>query len=148
MAIRISQTDDLDAIREMDQVCFRGEDLPDLDDAIWWIAHEGPTELGYAGGVVDTDIHVDFFLNRAGVLPEARGHGLQRRLINARMRYARAHGMRSCYTYTVPFNVASSNNLIKCGFTLWRPACPWAGDEVLYWHRAMAVSQRQSDALG
>src|SRR5678809_912432 len=123
--VKISQTDDLDAIKEMDQACFCGEDLPDLETAIWWIAHEGPNELGYAGALHDVDTN-DLFLNRAGVLPEARGHGLQRKLIRARVRYARAHLMRSCYTYTVPFNVASSNNLIKCGFILWRPACPWA----------------------
>lgn len=143
--VKIRQTEDMELIQEMDGICFPGEDLPYLETATWWVASEDGHEIAYAGGVQDTDGY--FFLNRAGVLPEARGRGLQRRLIRVRCQYAHRHSMRSCYTYTVAHNPASSNNLIRCGFILWRPADPWAGDEALYWYRRVAaVPSPQSGA--
>ena len=146
MDFRIKQTDDVSLIQDMDQVCFPGESLPEADEAVWWVVlDEDGREAAYAGGIVDTyspGVH-DLFMNRAGVLPEYRGQGLQRRLIHTRYRFACREGYRSCYTYTVPFNYRSSNNLIRCGFTLWRPAWAWAGDEALYWHRAANAPSRQ-----
>ena len=145
--VKISQTDDLETIQALDRTVFHGEELPHLEEATWWVATEDGHEVAYAGGVQDTDGY--FFLCRAGVLPEARGQGLQRRLIRVRVQFAQRNAMRSCYTYTVPHNTASSNNLIRCGFTLWRPAVPWAGDEALYWYRrAAAAPARQSAAPG
>lgn len=50
------------------------------------------------------------------VIPTHRGHGLQSRLIAARIRYLRARGARHVNVWVSPTNVYSLNNLIAAGF--------------------------------
>ena len=105
-----------------------------------WIAHAPPDALGdtlagYAALVAHGP--AAGFLARCGVLPDYRGQGLQRRLIRARASYARRIGLPLVYTYTVVGNPASSNNLIKCGFVLYRPEWRWAGVDCLYWRKEL-----------
>ena len=86
-------------------------------------------------------------MHRAGVRPDARGQGLQRRLIRARVAYAKREGFPEVWTYTSNYNVASSNNLIREGFTLWAPGS-WGGSSTpmrpsggyawLYWRLIVA----------
>ena len=85
--------------------------------------------------------HVVYF-DRAGVAPLARGRGLQRRLIRARLGWARSEGATHAVTYTAPHNIKSSNNLIRCGFRMYSPRKPWAGvpGASLYWLRRVAAS--------
>jgi GNAT superfamily N-acetyltransferase len=71
------------------------------------------------------------------VLPEARGQGLQRRLIGARERHARALGMAWLVTDTYQ-NPASSNSLIAAGYRLYEPAQPWGARGTLYWRKRLA----------
>lgn len=72
------------------------------------------------------------FLSRCGVVHAARGHGLQRRLIRARVQRARAMGCIRCYTYTVLDNVSSANNLIACGFQLYNSPSQYAGKSLYF----------------
>src|SRR4051812_16796896 len=103
----------------------------------WWLAL-GPAgqAVGYAGATYwSPDRYV--YLARCGVLPSARGQGLQRRFIRVREAWARAQGAEGCYTYTSPTNLHSANNLIRAGYELWRPARPWGMAGALYWQRAL-----------
>lgn len=110
-----------------------------IGTTFWGAYEKGTGKLVGVAGMVHSAIEVDsFYLNRSYVLPEHRGHGLQRRLIKARVDRAREMGGKTCTsdTYNVP---ASTNNLIACGFRAYAPEQPWrSGDDgVVYWRLAL-----------
>jgi hypothetical protein len=67
-------------------------------------------------------------LSRCGVLPLARGLGLQRLLIRRRIAWARRQTGRRA---VLKHNHHSSNNLIRCGFRLYDGK--WIAADALYW---------------
>jgi len=129
---------------------FPGLSLPDLHDpmAWWWLAMDGIAPVGFAGVVdwIGPGEERAAYLHRAAVLPSHRGQGIQRRMIRARLSWARRAGIEEAWTYTSHVNAASANNLIREGFTLWLPGS-WGGstrhllpsDGVawLYWRRTV-----------
>ena len=127
------------AVFELDKAIFtKNERLTgqDLDNGTWWIAWDPKgNPVGFAGAkLIDQGPNYQIaYLIRAGVSPSARGHGLQRRLINCRVNWAKKQGAKAAITYTLYNNHTSSNNLIKSGFHLYYPEVGWVGDEVLYW---------------
>jgi GNAT superfamily N-acetyltransferase len=136
--IRLRQTDDLDEIQELDRRCFPtdvGLKGPQFLDSVWWVAEVQAVEapwvpIGYAGLYPELDQN-KAFLTRAGVVKEARGRGLQQRLIRARVACAKRLVAARVYTYVAVANMASARNLIKCGFlpyTYERLACGADGD--------------------
>ena len=74
------------------------------------------------------------YLARAGVLPEFRGQGLQKRLIKVREEFAREHGMPALICDTCD-NPASANSLIACGFKMFQPQEPWGLPRSVYWRK-------------
>lgn len=74
-----------------------------------------------------------WYLARAGVLPKARGHGLQLRLIRARVKGAKAAGAKAIITDCTNRNAASARSLIKAGFKPYWPQAPWAMRHSIYW---------------
>lgn len=125
----------------LDSECFP-EDAPvDTAGTTWWVVRlTGVGPVAFAG-IRYWPADDCGYLCRAGVIPGHRGHGLQRRLIRARLRYAAKQGWSACYTYTVPDNLASANSLIRAGFKLWRPIRPWGGKSALYWWRSCKPGQ-------
>lgn len=104
------------------------------DGTEWWIAESTgatPELVGFAGAKLWAPDNM-VFLCRAGVAPAARGAGLQKRLIRARVGWARRVGARGCYTYTID-NPASANALIACGFRSYEPSYAWGGRSAQYW---------------
>ncbi len=109
-----------------------------------WIARNDTGAL--VGFCIATYIHLDkcVFLSRAWVAPEARGQGLQRRMIAVRERWAKEQwNAIGCYTYTLNHNKHSSNNLIKSRYVTWWPNAAfrekWAGSrDVIYWYKGFA----------
>ena len=139
---RVRITRDRDLISRLDEATFPGEPLGErsLRLSTWWIATIEGEPVGHAGcRVVDDGVSV--YLNRAGVLSAARGHGIQRALIQARLRWGRRRGIKYFVTYTSLDNPRSANNLIQCGFRLYVPACAWAGRSFLYWQRAFTKEE-------
>lgn len=133
---RISQTDDLDLIQEMDALAFPDVPLPmsQIERAEWWVARDSSGKpVAYAGARPMTTVPGGAFLSRCAVIAEAQGHGLQRRLLRVRIAWAKRQGLTSVYTYTVPNNPYSANNLIKAGFLTYPDA--YYGDDVVYWTR-------------
>jgi GNAT superfamily N-acetyltransferase len=99
--------------------------------AEWWVAERSGVLVGFGGAKLwEPDNMV--FLCRAGVAPEARGLGIQKRLIGVRVRWARRIGAKGCYTYTID-NPPSQNSLIAAGFKTFTPSDPWGGPEAIYW---------------
>lgn len=102
----------------------------------WWLATDDGHPLGFAGLVQSSQWSDTGYLCRAGVLEKARGNGLQKRLIQARERKARALGWKWLVTDTYE-NPASANSLISCGFRMFKPSNPWGADGVCYWKKAI-----------
>jgi GNAT superfamily N-acetyltransferase len=125
-------------IREMDLLCF--PELVHLGPielhGDWWIAYD-PTPVAYAGLWPSIRTPGAGYLCRAGVLPQARGKGLQRKLIKAREREALKKEWVALFSDTDPVNSRSMNNLIACGFESFRPPQPWAshGEDWCYWRK-------------
>jgi hypothetical protein len=66
------------------------------------------------------------------VLDGYTGHGLQKRLIQARVKQARKLGWNWCITDTTN-NPASANSLINAGFKIYTPGQPWSYKNAIYW---------------
>lgn len=133
--IRLASSRQLEAVTALDARCFPYDARYPLAGASWWLA-EGPDgAVGYAGAKLwELDGHV--FLCRAGVVAGARGLGLQKRLIRARVAWAKRLGAKGCYTYTRD-NPASANSLISCEFKTFEPLYRWGGNDAVYWYRGL-----------
>jgi GNAT superfamily N-acetyltransferase len=111
-----------------------GDTPADTQRGHWWVAFDGTTPAAFAGLYPSAHKPNAGYLCRAGVLKAFRGQRLQRRLIDARIRKAKALGFKSVHTDTIAGNPASSNNLIACGFRMFTPNPQWAGKDACYWN--------------
>ncbi len=102
----------------------------------YWGAFEGRRLIGYAGLIPSRRFSDAVYLHCAGVLPEARGNHLQRRLIRVRLAWARRSGYLWAVTYVMPYNVPSLRSLIACGFRPYAPTIAWSGRDVVYLTRS------------
>lgn len=139
--IKIVQTTDYDLLATLDAATFPADELEgdyDQPSKVWWVAVDLETGLAVAFGGVGYRTRLGrtaaYFL-RTGVLRPYRGLGLQKRLIKTRLRHARKQGAEAVTTYTHVTNNASSNNLIKHGYTLYKPRTLHEG--FLYWRKRL-----------
>ena len=103
------------------------------DRGHWWVAYaEDGKPVGFAGLVRSTRWTDTGYLCRAGVMDGFTGHGLQKRLISARIKQARKLGWNWLITDTTR-NPASSNSLINAGFKIYQPGQPWGFRNAIYW---------------
>lgn len=100
-------------LNSLDADCFPSDLLFKKDDCFWWAVYVNDTAAAFAG-LRPQDDHFGF-LCRAGVIRKFAGLGLQRRLIDARMRHARRIGLKGVTTYVAEHNWTSVANLIRCG---------------------------------
>lgn len=100
----------------------------------WWIAYQDDNPVGFASlRILPTDDGaVVGYLSRAGVLPKARGQGIQHRMIRARLKFAKEAGASAVITDTAD-NPASANSLIAAGFRMYHPSQRWALPNSTYW---------------
>jgi GNAT superfamily N-acetyltransferase len=103
------------------------------DRGHWWVAYaEDGKPVAFAGLVRSIKWTDTGYLCRAGVLDGYTGHGLQKRLIQARVKQARKLGWNWCITDTTN-NPASANSLINAGFKIYTPGQPWSFRNAIYW---------------
>jgi GNAT superfamily N-acetyltransferase len=128
-----------------DDTDFEGEEL---GNALWLAYDTNRVPVAFATAREARYDRSVMFLSRCGVLPHARGAALQRRLIRARVAWARRRGYITAVTYVLLTNVASATNLLREGFALWRPdgvSAPkpsaWAGDGVMYFRKELGGSR-------
>lgn len=137
MIRQIEHDDELDEIKELDARLFPDcQPMPEYPDAVWWRSMCGDRITAYAGLCPSHQWADGVYLCRAGVAPEYRGLGLQRRMIEVRERWARKHGYLHAVTETRQ-NIASSRNLIKCGYLPFNPNHPWAFADSIYWTKTL-----------
>ncbi len=88
----------------------------------WWVAFAERMWVAYAGlSVYD---HSTVYMGPDHALREMRGFGLQRKLIQARHRFARRLGYDRAIAVVAHDNIHSANNYIRSGYTLREP---WPG---------------------
>jgi GNAT superfamily N-acetyltransferase len=155
MKVRIAQAeaDDRDALKLLQRVCQPGDPMIDPTKDHWWIGRdEQGVAVCYGGArVYKANGEHALLLTAAGVIPSARGQKLQRRLIAARVRFARDEEIPIVWTYTATHNVASANSLIASGFKRWIPRS-WAGEAVKpgdpeweYWERKVPPPKPEAE---
>lgn len=107
-----------------------------LKNGFWWLVYpeDSYKVVGFAGMVPFYPFEEYGYLKRAALLPEARGHGLQKKLIAVRENLAMEHGYWSAMVSSTHIsNQASSNSFIGAGYKLFEPERPWEGMDSLYW---------------
>jgi len=129
--IRHLQTQDQLVV--LQKKCLPSDAPFDTSQGYWWIVYDAHNLPCAFAGLVSSVRWLDTgYLCRAGVLPSHRGQGVQKKLIRARVRQARALGWNWLITDTYD-NPASSNSLIATGFKLFEPLKPWGAKGTLYW---------------
>jgi N-acetylglutamate synthase-like GNAT family acetyltransferase len=108
----------------------------DTNFGSWWIATEHNSAIGFAGLVRTVSWTDCGYLCRAGVIPSARGQGLQKKFIYVRIKQAKALGWKWLVTDT-RHNPASANSLIATGFRMFEPTKPWGCKDTLYWRKKL-----------
>lgn len=109
-------------LADMDALCFPVDAPPHFEGAHWLIGWDEAKPAAYcAWKPVDHGGVAVGFHYRAGVMPDYRGHALQRRMIRLREDEMRAAGLKSAVTYTDADAAASMRNLIAEGY---RPYAP------------------------
>ena len=133
MTITVRESSDLKLIYAMERICFPHDTPYKLHGSKWWIASIDGQTVGFCGAKALLGPSA-VYLCRAGVMPGHRGAGIQRRMIRARVAWARkCQGIDMVITDTSKDNIGSSNNLIRCGFSLYTPQSKWGFDDGLYW---------------
>jgi GNAT superfamily N-acetyltransferase len=135
--IRVTKCDP-EVVRVMvgEVLCDESGETTWEEGAEYWAAYDGTDLIGFAG-LKQSERWTDcVYFHTCGIVWGYRGKRLQRRLIRARLRWAKRNGFVWAHTYTLPSNPASSRSLIACGFRPYWPARPWAG-AVCYWFRKL-----------
>lgn len=132
MKARIVRCNNPAMIAELDRLIFPEDYAVKYAGSVWWVATVEGSAVAFAGVKL---IDGYAFHTRAGILPDYRGHGLQKKLIAKREAYAFERGAKAVCTYTLVDNCASSNSLIGAGYHLFEPEWKWAGKECLYWRK-------------
>lgn len=130
--IRVNPGDWADRLVALQLTCLPHDDpYPIREGDVWHVVmHEGEA-VGFS--CVRHVSHELWYLARAGVLPKARGKGLQVRLIKARLRAVKVEGGGMVVTDCTTSNVASARSLIRAGFRPYWPEVPWALPDSIYW---------------
>lgn len=119
----------------LQESCLPGDDPRDFSKDTVWIGTDA-SGLDVAFCSLRPLDDGQWYLSRAGVIPSARGAGLQKRMIRLRIRHVRCKAPGAMLiTDTALDNHASSNSLMACGFQLYEPHTRWAFDNGLYWRR-------------
>lgn len=116
-----------ETLDELHGICFEDTAPPINHDqwGRWWIAYYDKEPVAFAALVKSRRFKNAGYLYRSGVVPGHQGHGLQKRLISARVLAAKKMGLDVIYTDTNE-NPASSNSLIARGFRLYEPERPYS----------------------
>jgi GNAT superfamily N-acetyltransferase len=120
----------------LQNICLPFDTPYDTNFGCWWIATENGRDIGFAGLVRTVSWTDCGYLCRAGVVPFARGQGLQKKFIHVRIRQAKALGWKWVISDT-RLNPASANSLISCGFKMFEPTNPWGCKDTLYWRKKL-----------
>ena len=127
--MRIQYLDDLEDARELYdefQVYHSKKDSWPGDDHTYWALYDGEQPIGLTSAVFRPEKGY-VYLSYAIIIPGHEAKGLQRKLINHRLRWAKKQGAIYAVTYTLLKNYPSMINLLRCGFRLVHEPRGWLG---------------------
>ena len=131
--VDIRNSSHVSVIKHLQKEILPSDNLYKPDHGHWWVAYTEAEKPVAFGGLVRSMVWTDTgYLCRSGVLDEYTGHGLQKRLIQARIKQAQKLGWNWVITDTTD-NPASANSLINSGFKIYTPGNPWSFRNAIYW---------------
>ena len=131
--LRIST--DLSTVKKLNKETFPHDECDITSNSKFWLLFHKGNAVGFCS--VRPVSRTILFLSRAGLQWNHRGRGLHRRMIKARIKYARKHNFKTIITYTIYSNTKSARNLIKEGFELYDPEWEYAGLHCLYFKKEL-----------
>lgn len=131
----------IQTVRVLQEICFGAiyETERCLSDTHLWIARSDGCPVAFASLTVYPDVPETAFLSLSGVIPSARGQGLQRKLIVKREAMCKKLGITRIISYASYDNIPSANNLIKCGYLLYEPTWEWGVKGSYYFQKKLEV---------
>jgi GNAT superfamily N-acetyltransferase len=127
--VRIQLLDDIDDARDLWEEYMsldRSKDVWPGDDHTYWALTDGQHNCGLTSAVYRPEKGY-VYLSYAIIMPSRRDKGLQRRLIQHRLRWAKRQGAFYAVTYTLLHNYPSVINLLRCGFKFASEPRGWPG---------------------
>ena len=122
--------------RNLHTAIFPGEAWECRESVLWVVTEPGGYPVAYAA--LDLWESGICFLSSCGVRRKARGHGLQKRLIRTREKFAKLRDKLMVVTYTTANNYPSLTNLVRCGYNPFDPEYPWVGrDGIIYYRKEL-----------
>lgn len=130
--IRRAGPDDIEAIEQMDRVCFPFDKqyMFAWEKNATWIAHDKTEPVAYLSA--HPLRHGVWFFSRVGVMPSHRGQGLQRKLMAVMEKHGRREGWHGIVTYCVGRNGHSIANILEAGYRTWAPRRSYVGFQVVH----------------
>jgi GNAT superfamily N-acetyltransferase len=128
--------ENLKLLKALQKLCLPYDSPYFSPKACYWVGYWIKTPVAFC--IVAPSLHwVDcVYLARAGVAPEFRGQGLQKRMISLREKWARAKKYKWAVTDTTG-NPPSANSLIARGYRLYEPSAPWGLSTAIYWRKKL-----------
>lgn len=124
---KVNKRSDLyERLKALDAKVFYNCDNEFKANRDWWVLMDKGLIVAYCGMWHSGNISM---LCRAWVYEPYRGKGLQRKMIDIRIRNAKGN---TIITYTTPDNIVSANNLIAKGFKLYEPMYKWVGNMLYF----------------
>lgn len=121
-------------VQDLDKKVFFGCNNEFLTNREWWVLlNKRGHIVAYCGSIYASGICI--FI-RAWVKRIHRGKGLQKKLIDIRLRAAKKNSS-VAITYTIKENCPSINNLVSKGFRIYLPEYAYGGKEMLYWKKTI-----------
>jgi GNAT superfamily N-acetyltransferase len=135
-----SEDDIAETIREFNKMepqwpALRDNEL-EGEHCYWWLAYLDKDPVAFAGVVPSYRYENAGYLKRSGVLPDHRGHGLQKRFFKVREQKARKIGWTMLVSETTD-TIWSGNNFIRAGYMMFEPSERWAFKNSLYWKKVL-----------
>jgi GNAT superfamily N-acetyltransferase len=96
------------------------------DDHIFWLIIDEKQDIGMMSAVYRPEKGY-VYLSYAIIIPSHQAKGLQRKLIQHRLRWAKRQGAFYAVTYTLMDNYPSIMNLLRCGFKFAKEPRGWSG---------------------
>jgi len=124
------------AIVRLQKICLPHDDPLDPDDGWWWIGYDGEFPVAFCGMKESKRFSNGVYMSRSGVTYYYRGHGLQKKMLRIRERFAKNNGYEWAFSDTTD-NPASANSLIACGYKLYDPSIAYGLDTTIYWRKLL-----------
>lgn len=138
-ARRVAVKDHAHVLTALHTLTFPADPLPTWrEDGLAWVVYDGedPVAFLYAEPI-GGDL---WYFSRVGVMPAARGKGLQGRLM-ALMERALAG---FCLVSTTYENPASANRFVARRWKTYIPAHRWGAAGTIYWYKDLRCSDQSS----